>query len=234
MKKVLVILPYKVDAGAKVQQIDFLYQTYVKKLTERGVMPLLCSVLFSEEMVTRLYHQCDGVLLAGGSDINPKMYSQEAVPETKVTNPLRDLLETKIIKMVMTDKKPLLGICRGMQLVNVVLGGSLIQHVEGHMVPEGSSYDNVSTYHGNKMIVESGTRLADMTGEGEKPVNCAHHQSVDKIGNGLRMNAKSADGLIEGLEAVSLDHFALLLQNHIETQDDKFSTAIWESFADEL
>lgn len=234
MKKVLVILPYKVDAGAEVQQIDFVYQTYVNKLTERGVLPLLCSVLFSEEMVMDLYSQSDGVLLVGGSDIDPKMYSQQVVPETKVTNPLRDLLETKIIKMVMTDKKPLLGICRGMQLMNVVLGGTLSQHIEVHMVPDGSSYDDVSTHHGNSMIVKSGTRIADMIGEGESPVNCAHHQAVDRIGKGLRVNAKSADGVIEGLESESLDHFVLLLQNHIETQDNKSSRAIWDGFVNEL
>ncbi|MEZ4180699.1 MAG: gamma-glutamyl-gamma-aminobutyrate hydrolase family protein, partial [Candidatus Doudnabacteria bacterium] len=147
----------------------------------------------------------------------------------------RDRVEELVIKKALVDKKPILGICRGMQIVNVIMGGSLIQELtdvettEKHMVDPGSSYDDVATFRGQTMDVLQGTRLAKIIGSGSRDVHCAHHQAIDRVAEGLVVNAKSPAGIIEGLESKDKNHYLLLLENHIETQKEK-SHEIWESF----
>lgn len=244
MKKVLTILPYKLDEGAQAQSIDYVYQTYLKKLISMGILPILCSSLFSKEMITEFYKQADGILLLGGGDISPDLYNHDHHEKTKAVNPLRDNAESIVVNLAMKDKKPILGICRGMQLVNCVLGGSLHQHLphvvenEEHWVVSQSggdpSYDDVASDRDQFMIVQESTKLADIVGAGKKLVHCAHHQSIDSVASQLAVNAKSETGVIEGLELIDPGHFVMLLQNHIETQDNEFSKAIWNKFAEAL
>jgi putative glutamine amidotransferase len=244
LKKVLVVLPYKLDEGDKFQNIHFIYQTYLSQLINLNLLPLLLPSLCTEEMAQELYGQADGVMLVGGADINPEIYREDKQPLTKVTNALRDEMETAIVKMVVQDKKPLLGICRGMQIVNAVLGGSLYQHTpdvtaENHYVVSSNAdtpptYEDVASDRDQYMLVQERTKLDRIVKDRKLSVRCAHHQSINKVGEGLIVNAKSEGGTIEGLESTDNNHFIMLLQNHIETQNDEFSGAIFKRFAAEL
>lgn len=237
-KKILTILPYKVDAGAKQQEINFVYQTYLNKLVDFDLLPLLAPARLAPEMLLELYAQADGVLLMGGADVDPSLYQAESHPYTKPTNPLRDTAEAQIIRLALSDKKPLLGICRGMQMVNVVLGGSLIQHLpdntaEIHFPTSNQpSYDEVASDRGQVMLVQKGTRLAKIIGGGKHNVRCAHHQAVEKLGAGLAVNALSEQGIIEGLEGTDPSHFLLLIQSHPETQHSVMANKLWQVFAE--
>lgn len=239
MKKVIIVLPYKLDQDAQQQHIDYIYHTYIEQLVKRGVLPVLCPTTLNQEMIDLLYKDADGLLLLGGADINPALYGQELHPKTKVSTPERDRIEAEVIKRALKDKKPILGICRGMQIVNVVMGGSLHQELsevcstEQHMVDPGSSYDDVATYRGQKMEVITGTKLSQIIGSGLRDVHCAHHQAIDKVATDLEISAKSPAGIIEALESKDDEHFILLLENHIETQKEK-SQEIWDAFAKEL
>lgn len=241
-KKVITILPYKIDEGAKSQSINYIYQTYLNKLVGLNLLPILCSSSFTQEMILELYNEADGVLLLGGGDIDPELYSQKPHEKTKVVNPLRDESETFLIKLAMRDKKPLLGVCRGMQIVNSVLGGTLYQHVpdvvqseEHNVAVENPSYDDVASDRGQYMNVLEETFLSKLVGSGRKLVHCAHHQAINGVASDLKINAKSDTGVIEGLEGFNLDnHFIMLLQNHIETQNNDFSNSIWRAFSESL
>lgn len=237
MKTILTILPYKLDAGAQAQQISFIYQTYVDKLVALRLLPLLVPASVTEEMLLAMYEQADGVLLMGGADLDPALYHQSVHEKTKVTNPLRDTAEQKIALWALRDKKPLLGICRGLQVVNVVSGGTLVQHLpditnEEHFITEANpSYDHVASDRGQFMVVHEGTRLAEIVGVGRQEVRCAHHQGVGEVGEGLVVNAVSEQGIVEGLESSDPNHFLILLQSHPETQINAFSSKIWTAFA---
>lgn len=240
-KRVITILPYKIDGGAKSQLINYIYQTYLDKLVNLNVIPILCSSSFNQEMISELYKEADGVLLLGGGDISPSLYNKSAHEKTNVLNPLRDEAEAFVIKLAMADKKPILGVCRGMQIVNAVLGGSLHQHLpdaesneEHNVTGEDPSYDDVASDRDQYMNIQEGTALAEIVGSGKKAIRCAHHQAVDQIAPGFKINALSDKGIVEGLELNQKDHFVMLLQNHIETQDNDFSNAIWKKFAESL
>ncbi len=103
-KKVLIILPYKIDEGAKTQFVNYIYQTYLDKLISVGILPILCSSSFSKEMISELYKEADGILLLGGGDISPDLYNQKPNNKTKVVNPLRDEAEALVIKFAFLDK----------------------------------------------------------------------------------------------------------------------------------
>lgn len=237
LKKILTILPYKIDTGAKQQEINFIYQTYLDKLVTLNLLPLLAPPSITSDMLSELYQQADGVLLMGGADIDPNLYGQESHPETRVSNPLRDQAELRLIQLALLDKKPLLGICRGLQMVNIALGGTLIQHIpditsEVHVPTNNQpSYDDVASDRGQVMLVQDGTKLSEIVGQGKHSVRCAHHQAVNKMGQGLRVNALSEQGLIEGLESTDPSHFVLLIQSHPETQDSAMAHRIWTAFA---
>lgn len=245
-KKVLMVLPYRLDFGAEVQQVDYIYQSYLKKLTGINLLPVLCPSHLPKNMIESLYEECDGILLMGGADINPSIYSQDIESHTKVNNPLRDESESFVINLAFRDKKPLLGICRGMQIVNCVFGGSLHQHLpdlilgEEHFIDpkyhpnRPPSYDDVATDREQFMIVRNGSLLAEIVGGGKHLIHCAHHQSINLLAPNLLINAESEAGVIEGLELSDRSHFVLLLQSHIETQDNDLSSKIWDKFADSV
>jgi gamma-glutamyl-gamma-aminobutyrate hydrolase PuuD len=144
---------------------------------------------------------CDGLLLTGGVDVDPSLYNELPHAMTQTPVPGRDALELALLRAALEQDLPVLAICRGVQLLNVCLGGSLLQHIEqpGHVVDEG----NVSSWH--EVSVQRGTKLYDVLGAGRVMVNSRHHQAVtpDRLAPGLRVTAMSDDGLVEGVEGTS-------------------------------
>ncbi len=186
--------------------------------------------------VMKLIERCDAVLLPGSSaDVDPAKYDQPRHPKTADADKKRDTVDELLLQDAYNMRKPILGICYGMQTLNVYRTGSLIQdiqsqvnHTAGRTVPIAHDVE-----------IEPGSKLAEIVGAGglikEIPVNSSHHQSADVIGDGLRVVACSPkDGIIEAVEGTSPDHFVLAVQWHPErtVDDDKPSLAIFRSFVE--
>ncbi|MGV9954229.1 gamma-glutamyl-gamma-aminobutyrate hydrolase family protein [Streptomyces cellulosae] len=134
----------------------------------------------------------DGLVIAGGPDVEPVHYGAEPDPRTGPPARARDAWELALIRAALERGMPLLGICRGMQLLNVALGGTLVQHIDGHAEVPG-----VFGHHPVKPV--PGTRYAEAVPE-ETPVPAYHHQAVDRLGTGLIPSAHAEDGTVEAVE----------------------------------
>jgi putative glutamine amidotransferase len=191
---------------------------YADSVTRAGGIPvLLPSVPGVEHVVPRL----DGLILAGGGDIEPARFGARAHPETGGVRPDRDTAELALAAAALDHGVPLLGICRGLQVLNVALGGTLHQHLPDLVGHEGHS-PVVGGYGTHEVKVASGSRLAAVLGpaaSGEFPVPTHHHQAIDRLGEGLVATAWAGDGTIEAAELAG-PAFALAVQWHPEAGDD--------------
>jgi len=159
----------------------------------------------------------DGLLLTGGSDVNPKLYGQPRADESEPPDDARDELEMKLLKEALEADLPVLAICRGLQLFNVAQGGTLIQHLPSADVHRVKARDAEPGRHPgvHSIQVNPDTRLAGIIGAGEHDVNSRHHQAVDCVGGGLIVSAAAADGVIEALERPGAT-FAVAVEWHPE------------------
>lgn len=173
----------------------------------------------------------DALLVTGGLDADPSLYGQEPHPELSAFDPTSDRWEIALIGAARRAGKPLLAICRGHQLLNVALGGTLHQHlgdldgVGPHGVPDGGGGTP------NAIIVEPGSRLAAAIGTDGVVGNCHHHQAVDEVADGLVVTARTADGVIEGLEAPD-DAWTVAVQWHPEdsARHDPVQQRLFDAF----
>ena len=166
----------------------------------------------------------EGIVLTGGNDVNPLRYEQPPHPETDAPDDPRDEREIAAVLHALQSGTPLLAICRGLQVMNVALGGTLHQHIEGH--------DRKGVLDVHTARVEPSSGLAGILGAAEYSVNSRHHQAADRIGRGLVVTARATDGTIEALEIPACP-FALGVQWHPE---DRVAThpadrRLFEAFA---
>ena len=158
---------------------------------------------------------CDGLLLPGGGDMDPAFYGQERIPACGEPNLLRDAAEPKLLRAFLAADKPVLGICRGIQVMNVVLGGTLYQDIKPfEHVPHNDHWAKVHT-----VTVRRGTLLSRLLGQDTVLVNSQHHQAADRIAPELEIAALSEDGIVEALEKPDA-HFCLGVQWHPEWLSD--------------
>ena len=165
---------------------------YVQKVERAGGRALL--VPPSLEGVEETLDALDAVVLTGGSDLDPELYGEEAHDETLGIVRLRDDAELALLKAALGRDMPVLGICRGIQVLNVGMGGDLEQHLEGHR------HDPPGEFMEHDVAIEPGTKLAEMLGE-RTTVMSHHHQGVKTLAPGLVETARAADGLVEAVEA---------------------------------
>jgi putative glutamine amidotransferase len=151
----------------------------------------------------------DALVLSGGTDIEPARFGQLAHPQTGEPDVERDELEAGLLREAIEADLPVLCICRGMQMLNVVLGGDLNQHVQDH--PRTKGYDEDV----HEVTVHAATKLAEVLGCERKQVNSRHHQAVKRLGEGLRVTALAADGVVEGIELAEA-RFVVGVQWHPE------------------
>jgi putative glutamine amidotransferase len=174
-------------------------EPYVAALRAAGARTALLPPGQPEAGAEELLAPFDGLLLAGGGDIEPARYGSADHPTQYGIDPDRDELELALARAAVRLELPTLGICRGVQLLNVAFGGTLVQHLpegDGHLRHRGD--DQRQALHDLK--VEPGSRLAEALGELEAEGLSHHHQGLDRIGEGFRPVARAPDGLVEGIE----------------------------------
>jgi putative glutamine amidotransferase len=182
-------------------------ETYTRAVERAGGLPVLIPPL-GPDALEALLERLDGIVFPGGADVDPAEYGEVREPKTEVVTEL-DRLELAAAHWAIHSDVPTLGICRGQQLLNVAMGGSLIQHVDDHRQPGDRT---ALTQH---LTVTPGSRLAHIFGATRIDVNHMHHQAVKDVAQGLTAVAWAPDGTIEGIE--SHDHpWLLMVQFHPE------------------
>lgn len=158
---------------------------------------------------------CDGLLLPGGGDMDPKFYGQERIPACGEPNLLRDAAEPLLLRAFLAADKPVLGICRGIQVMNAALGGDLYQDIKPfEHLPHNGHWAKVHT-----VTVRRGTLLSRILGQDTVLVNSQHHQAVDRVAPGFTLAALSEDGIVEAIEKPDAG-FCLGVQWHPEWLSD--------------
>jgi len=177
-------------AGFADAPLDIYFADYATAVAAAGGTPVFLPLDgVAAEIVARL----DGVLLAGGEDVDPSNYGASPAPELGAIDPHRDAFELALVTEALYRGVPLLGICRGQQLLNVAMGGTLRQHVDGHAQEE----HRAERTHDVRMV--AGTRHAGLYGERAR-VNSFHHQTVDRLGDGVVAAAFDDDGVVEAID----------------------------------
>lgn len=189
-------------------------ESYGRALTAAGAAPILIQPLEDAAALERIFSALDGILFPGGLDVHPQRFGEEIHPTVTVDEPL-DALELTLAQWATDRELTTLGICRGQQLLNVALGGSLVQDLPTEGIAHPQSDLAVRDEIAHTIDVEPGSRLAAIFGETSFGVNSFHHQAVKQLGRGLKAVGWSPDGVIEALE--SADHpWLLAVQFHPE------------------
>ncbi len=197
---------------------------YIDSVEKLGAIPLILGELKSEDDVRRVASLCDGILFSGGGDVLPSYFGEDVDERHGRFEPLRDEFEFKLFDVATELNLPIMGICRGMQLINVALGGSLHQHIDGHR--DGITHDVT--------LIGDGI-LRDAVGSDTYLANSFHHEAVKAVGRGLRVTAKASDGTIEAYESDG-ERFILGTQWHPEKMavatGDEIAKRILKKFVD--
>lgn len=186
-----------------------------------GAAPILIPLLDDEPDALRaVYEACDGILIPGGVDIDPQHFGEEPHEKLGRIDPSRDRTEMQLARWAVEDRKPLLGLCRGLQVLNVALGGTLWQDIEDQY-PDAIKHDYFPT-HGferdhlaHEVSLTHGSRLRHLVELDRIPVNSMHHQGIRTLAPALAVSATAPDGLIEAAELPG-DHFCIGVQWHPE------------------
>ncbi len=208
-----------------------LRQNYSSSLEAVGavVFPLT----FAEKNIEDILQIIDGLVITGGYfDISPELFTNKKIERHPATKPntTRTNYEITLLKKVLTLDMPVLGICGGMQLINVVFGGSLIQDIDAYTKTKIQHLQsNPRNEAGHNILITTNTYLHKIAQTTTAAVNTAHHQAIDEVGKNLIINAKADDGIIEGIESTK-HNFVLGTQWHPEFLVSPIDTCIYEEF----
>ena len=221
-----------------------LSETYQHALMGCGAIPLALPASVSRELIAECVGRCDGVLLTGGDDVDPRLYGNGLPPRLRGTVTVtpdggaRDLRELILIDEVFRQRKPLLAICRGHQLLNVALGGTLVPDILAQR-PRAINHRRMDRRSEivHDVRLTPGSLLVKITGKQKLGVNSTHHQAVARVAGPLQVAAVSSDGIIEGLElrtgAAKMLPFLLSVQFHPERLVDRYPEhrAVFQGFS---
>lgn len=188
---------------------DVYFADYARAIVEAGGLPVHLTV---EADPGRLADRLDGLVLPGGPDIDPRRYGHPP-GESVFVDRVRDDFELALVGATLAAGKPILGICRGLQILNVHFGGTLVQHVAAHGV-----FDEPANHHAHVVSLDPGSTIGRLMGD-RLQVNSLHHQAVEVLGTELRAVGWAEDGVIEAVE--SREHRAVAVQWHAEKLDTR-------------
>ena len=241
MPRIAIPVPHSGDPAYAARALP----QYEQAVALAGGEPVAIPLDGTRSHVLQLVAKCDAVLLPGSrADINPETYDQSRQSHTADADRKRYLVDELLLEDAYKARKPVLGICYGLQMLNVHRAGTLVQHIPDFLPPAKRDLVNHSAGRAvpvaHQIDIDPASRLAEILGAGPRdrnaltiPVNSSHHQSADVIGNQLRISARcSEDGIIEALEGTSPDHFVLAVQWHPErsVEEDEPSRAIFKAF----
>jgi putative glutamine amidotransferase len=184
-------------------------QAYVNVVAVEGAVPWLIPLLRDQETLRLIYDRVDGLFLAGGFDVDPSRYGEERLPVCGQSDAMRDEVEITLLHWAMADRKPVLGVCRGSQIINVAAGGTLYQDLSAQLPgvskhdcsPKAGVYERCSLIH--EIELRAGSRLGKLLGVERAQVNSMHHQGFKSLGGGLAVAAMAPDGVIEAVESTT-------------------------------
>src|SRR5450759_1249784 len=200
-----------------------LQRAYVDSLIQAGSVPVLIPSCLPSETFGPLLDRLDGILFTGGGDIAVNLYGGKPHPRISDVDPERDSFELSLLELFIKNEKPFLGICRGFQMINVALGGTLYTDIEDQKrgaIKHDYYPECPRSYLAHKVDLKAGTRLAKIMGETDISVNSLHHQGAKDISWELIISAIAPDGLVEAVELP--DHpFGIAVQWHPEWLKDQ-------------
>ncbi|HEX3154206.1 MAG TPA: gamma-glutamyl-gamma-aminobutyrate hydrolase family protein [Candidatus Angelobacter sp.] len=209
---------------------------YLRAIEGAGGEPVVVPLQSPPEEIARLITSCSAVLLPGSkADVDPQKFNAEAHPKTAPADPRRDAADELLLQDAYNLRKPVFGICYGLQSLNVWRTGSLVQHIESKV--NHSPGSKVEAAHHVAVVADSllAKEILDGNHVAQVPVNSSHHQSADVIGDGLRAVAHCPeDGVIEAIEGTAPGHYVLAVQWHPERtfETDRFSSNLFRAFVD--
>jgi putative glutamine amidotransferase len=198
-----------------------LNQSYVRALTAAGCAPVLIPLLDDDERLRAIYDRLDGIVFSGGADVAPQEYGEEPIDNLNVVEAPRDRTELTLARWAFADDLPTLGICRGQQVLNVALGGTLWQDLrhQGVTSVEHSDADGrARTALMHRVSLDPDSRLAQLIDETIVEVNSLHHQAIKTVAPPLKVTGTAPDGVIESLESDDR-RFLIAVQWHPEEID---------------
>jgi len=205
---------------------------YVRAVIESGGVPYLIPTTSNDAVLDQIVKNLDGMLFTGGPDVNPERYGSEPHEMLGEVNEARDTFELKLFKKVFKTKMPIYGICRGMQLINVALGGTLYQDIPSDF-PSSTLQHKMTgkdaPENAHVITITEGTKSAEVFGSGQLMVNSRHHQSIMKPGKGVHITAYSPDGVVEMMECYP-DRTILCTQFHPEIHYNRFGNQTMKRF----
>lgn len=198
-------------------------KAYVDAVVRAGAIPLLIPLGLAQTDLAELMQKVDGVLFTGGGDIDPARFQGLSHPTVHDIDPVRDELEIQLVQQVIEQNTPFFGICRGLQVINVALGGSLYTHIQDQH-PNALKHDyfpgRPRNYHAHPVKIDEGTTLAGILGQPIVQVNSLHHQGIDRLATRLLSTAYAPDGIVEAVELPG-HAFGLAVQWHPEWLQDQ-------------
>ena len=227
MKPVIGITSYaeEVTWGAWVEAAALVPLSYVRAIERAGGRPLV--VPPSEDSIEETLAVLDGIVFSGGSDLDPAQYGDEPHPETDEPREVRDRAEMALLTAALKRDMPVLAVCRGSQVLNVALGGDLVQHLPDTLGHEGHRH-KPGAWSDHEVKLEPESRVGGLLGE-RAPVKSHHHQGYGRIGAGLRETGWADDGTVEALEDPD-KRFAVGVLWHPEAGEDR---ALFEALVEQ-
>jgi gamma-glutamyl-gamma-aminobutyrate hydrolase PuuD len=173
---------------------------YVSALENAGLVPLIVPPLANERSADSIIDSVSGLVLTGGEDVDPARYGETRHEKVRSVNSARDATETALINAAKARMTPVFAICRGIQILNVALGGTLVQDIPSQCDTSiAHDEDSPRDSRAHEISIEPGSLIARAVGTEHCSVNSFHHQSVKRVADGMRVTAKSSDGVIEGI-----------------------------------
>jgi len=195
--------------------------SYAEAIIKAGGLPVVLPQITDKAILRELYERLDGILLCGGQDVGPELYNVSQTTAHQNIDPPHDEVELQLIDWAMADAKPLLGICRGLQIVNVAFGGSLFGDIPTES-PSAIDHQACTTHEdmqhaSHDLLLQPDSRLSAILGSTKLRVNSLHHQAINRLGRGLRVVGRAEDGMIEAIELKTGNNFFIGVQHHPET-----------------
>lgn len=211
------ITPDVSGADGKGESLIVLQERYARAIEQAGAVPVVLPITASEAAIRGTLDRLDGLVVSGGNfDIHPEFYGEKPIDGLGRVRRERTDFELGLISLALKRDMPILGICGGAQVINVVLGGSLYQDIGTQIAGAGEHQQGaLKDRGGHEVRIHDGTRLRRIVGRASLEVNTTHHQAVKRLGRGLAVNATAEDSVIEGIESPN-HSFVLGVQWHPE------------------